>query len=62
MDRDPSPPHPFLEIGLGGVALPEFREVPLSTHMDSHAETESAADLARRLGLRFSNLHLLVRA
>ncbi|MBN1450290.1 MAG: ribonuclease III [Anaerolineales bacterium] len=30
--------------------------------MDSYAETESAADLAERLGLRFTNLHLLVRA
>jgi len=30
--------------------------------MDSLAETESAADLASRLGLQFSNLHLLVRA
>jgi len=30
--------------------------------MDSIAETESAADLASRLGLQFSNLHLLVRA
>jgi ribonuclease-3 len=30
--------------------------------MDSHADTESAADLAERLGLSFSNLHILVRA
>jgi len=34
----------------------------VSTQLDSHAETESAADLAKRLGLHFSNLHLLVRA
>lgn len=47
----------------GGVlALPEFREAPLSLQLDSHAETESAADLAGRLHLRFNNLHLLVRA
>ncbi|MGB7876758.1 MAG: ribonuclease III [Anaerolineales bacterium] len=34
----------------------------MSTQLDSHAETVSAADLAERLGLRFTNLHLLVRA
>jgi len=34
----------------------------LSTQLDSFAETESAADLAERLGLHFTNLHLLVRA
>ena len=34
----------------------------MSKQMDSLAETESAADLASRLGLQFSNLHLLVRA
>jgi len=34
----------------------------LSTPLDSQAETESAADLAKRLGLRFKNLHLLMRA
>ena len=34
----------------------------MSTQLDSHAETESAADLAARLGLHFTNLHLLVRA
>jgi ribonuclease III len=34
----------------------------VSTQMDSHADTESAADLAERLGLSFSNLHILVRA
>ncbi len=34
----------------------------MSTHLDSFAETESAADLAERLGLHFTNLHLLVRA
>ena len=34
----------------------------MSTHMDSRADTESAADLAERLGLSFSNLHILVRA
>lgn len=34
----------------------------MSTQMDSRAETESAADLAERLGLSFSNLHILVRA
>lgn len=34
----------------------------MSTQFDSQAETESAADLARRLGLQYTNLHLLVRA
>lgn len=34
----------------------------MSTQLDSYAETESAAGLARRLGLHFANLHLLVRA
>ena len=34
----------------------------MSTHLDSHADAESAADLAERLGLHFTNLHLLVRA
>lgn len=34
----------------------------MSTQLDSYAETESAADLAERLGLHFTNLHLLVRA
>jgi ribonuclease-3 len=34
----------------------------VSTQINSRADTESAADLAERLGLRFSNLHLLVRA
>jgi ribonuclease-3 len=34
----------------------------LSTQIDSQAETESAANLAGRLDLHFSNLHLLVRA
>jgi ribonuclease-3 len=34
----------------------------VSTQTNSHADTESAADLAARLDLRFSNLHLLVRA
>jgi ribonuclease-3 len=34
----------------------------VSTHLDSHADSESAADLATRLGLHFTNLHLLVRA
>jgi ribonuclease-3 len=34
----------------------------VSTQLDSYAETESAADLAGRLGLCFNNLHLLVRA
>ena len=34
----------------------------MSTQMDSHADTESAADLAERLGMSFSNLHILVRA
>ena len=34
----------------------------MSKQIDSLAETESAADLASRLGLQFSNLHLLVRA
>lgn len=34
----------------------------MSTHLDSHADSESAVDLAARLGLHFTNLHLLVRA
>jgi len=34
----------------------------VSTYLDSHADTESASDLAKRLGLDFTNLHLLVRA
>lgn len=34
----------------------------MSVQFDSHAESESAADLAKRLGLDFTNLHLLVRA
>jgi ribonuclease-3 len=34
----------------------------VATHFDSQADTESAADLATRLGLDFGNLHLLVRA
>lgn len=34
----------------------------MSTQLNSQAETESAADLATRLGLKFSNLHLMVRA
>lgn len=34
----------------------------MSTQLDAHAENESAADLAERLGLQFTNLHLLVRA
>lgn len=38
------------------------REDPVSSKLGSHADTESAADLAKRLGLHFTNLHLLVRA
>lgn len=34
----------------------------MSKQLDSFSGTESAADLAARLGLHFSNLHLLVRA
>jgi len=34
----------------------------VSKQMDSRPESESAAELAERLGLHFSNLHLLVRA
>ena len=34
----------------------------MSTQMDSRTDIVSAAGLAGRLGLRFSNLHLLVRA
>jgi len=34
----------------------------LSVQFNSFADTESAADLAERLGLHFTNLHLLVRA
>ena len=34
----------------------------MSAQLNSFADTESAADLAERLGLHFTNLHLLVRA
>jgi ribonuclease-3 len=34
----------------------------LSAQLNSFADTESATDLAKRLGLHFTNLHLLVRA
>jgi ribonuclease-3 len=34
----------------------------MSSHKATRADTESAAGLAERLGLHFSNLHLLVRA
>lgn len=34
----------------------------MSTQLDLRTETESAANLAGRLGLHFTNLHLLVRA
>ena len=34
----------------------------MSIQPDSQAETESAANLAERLGLKFNDLHLLVRA
>jgi ribonuclease III len=34
----------------------------MSTQLDSYSETESAAELAERLGLHFNNIHLLVRA
>jgi len=34
----------------------------LSAQLNSFADAESAADLAERLGLHFTNLHLLVRA
>ncbi len=34
----------------------------MSTQLDSQMKAESAANLGERLGLRFSNLHLLVRA
>jgi ribonuclease-3 len=37
-------------------------EAPLVPKFDYQAETESAADLAERLGLHFSNLSLVVRA
>lgn len=45
------------------MALPEFREVPLVKNQNLHdAESESAASISARLGLPFSNLHLLSRA
>lgn len=34
----------------------------MSKRLDSHVEAESVADMAERLRLRFTNLHLLVRA
>ena len=34
----------------------------MSKQLDSFSESESAADLATRLGLKFTDLHLLVRA
>ena len=34
----------------------------MSAQLNSFADTESAADLAKRLGLHFTNLHLMVRA
>jgi len=45
------------------LALPEFREVSLVEKQNSqNAEFESAAGLSARLGMPFSNLHLLTRA
>jgi ribonuclease-3 len=45
----------------GGLPLPEFREVPVASQPEMR-DVESAADLACRLGLSFSNLSLLTRA
>ncbi len=51
-----------LEILLGrGFALPEFREVPMTSNSNER-DVEPAYDLSRRLGLPFSNLSLLTRA
>jgi ribonuclease-3 len=44
-----------------GIALPEFREVPVSHNHDMR-DIEPASSLTARLGLSFSNLSLLTRA
>jgi ribonuclease-3 len=44
-----------------GLALPEFREVPVTQNPDKR-DVESAASLNERLGLSFSNISLLTRA
>jgi ribonuclease III len=53
MDRE-------LHMGMG-LALPEFREVPVTSNPNMRV-VESAASLNERLGLSFSNLSLLTRA
>jgi ribonuclease-3 len=53
MDRE-------LHMGMG-LALPEFREVPVTSHPNKR-DVESAASLDERLGLSFSNFSLLTRA
>ncbi len=44
-----------------GLALPEFREVPVTPNFQKR-DVESASSLNKRLGLSFSNLSLLTRA
>jgi ribonuclease-3 len=44
-----------------GIALPEFREVPVSHNYDPR-DKEPASSLTVRLGLSFSDLSLLMRA
>lgn len=44
-----------------GLALPEFREVPVTSNSHKR-DVESASSLNERLGLSFSNLPLLTRA
>ena len=44
-----------------GIALPEFREVPVLHNSDAR-DVEPASNLTVRLGLSFSNLSLLTRA
>ena len=55
------------EIGVGatggwvGMALPEFREISVTSTFVPR-DFESASDLSQRLGLPFNNLSLLMRA
>ena len=44
-----------------GLALPEFREVPVVSNSNKR-DVEPASSLNERLGLPFSNLSLLTRA
>ena len=44
-----------------GLALPEFREVPVISNFNKR-DVEPASSLNKRLGLPFSSLSLLTRA